>query len=172
MHRGLFFSFSPAQKRGMCEDVFSAQLYINTVTETESSEKKTAKMVISDASKTVQDGVEAKYPLFWRRTGVTPWSEPEWGISYECFGKNFQKRWPTNKLHKINSYHLYSAFYPKWLYSARQMVSMNQSFSLSNFITLSPDYVEQQQPELARRYVNTRANLSKTCCRAMFQLLW
>lgn len=164
MYRGVLFTFSAVQKHEICEDVFSAQLYESSGVKIETSKEKTKKIIIGDSN--LQPGIQFEYPIFLRKTVETPWSEPVWSLSFQCFGKNFRKRSPTKK--PFSWYDLTYAFHPKWLYVARKIVSMELDFSLWNFITLSPDYVERQQLETEKYYVNTQVRLSKTCCKYLF----
>lgn len=155
-------TFSSAQKHEICEDVFSAQLYIGSDVEVGSLREETKKIVISDSSENIQHGIQPEYPILLQRTMESPWSDatPEWTLSFICMGKNFSKRAPTMK--PFSWFHIHHAFHLKWLYAARRVVSMEPDFSLWNFITLSPDYIEQQQHELEEYYVNTHLKLSKT----------
>lgn len=147
----MFLSYSTAQKKLLCEDHFSAQLYIVP---------KSTNLDVS-ANELITDGQETEgehqYNLIVSEISLTDDENVEvvkkQEIFIKCFGTKFEKRTPYTSGQYFLSYGFQ---YGRWLASTGLIAHGLEYIVLGHNIGTSPQNVPMDRIKLEQQYVTTR----------------
>lgn len=153
MHRGVLLSLSAVQKNDICQDVFSAQLYVISDTEMGTAG---IRRLVRDTSRITDQAEELHHNLMVRKLTFQGISELRTDLTFRCVG-DFTKRNPVRE----SSFQISFAYQHKWLYSDFSFDAEDfEKLTPLNYILLSPDLVEKGQ--LEKRFVNVLHTISKS----------
>lgn len=157
-------SLSPVQRNLICQDIFSAQLYVH-------SEKKIVEVDGERISHLVSDKMnrdnEHGVPqhLLTAVPIVTPVGSTDdifWNLLFYCGGFDFKKR--KEAIDETIRWSYFSfAFQTKWFYREIPDWRSSYKYTLMNyFVVLSPDPVKIEQTELEKRFLKVSSIIGKS----------
>lgn len=149
----MLLSYSIAQKRLLCEDIFSAQLYVVP----ENGENSTNKL-ITDGQETEgehqHDLIVSEISLPGEKYNVITKNE----ILIECFGSKFELRKPYNS---GKFYISYGFQYGRWFASTWLKHHNMERMVFGYNIGTSPQHVQMVEGQLEDQYWTTRKTIGK-----------